>query len=304
MMKLKKLINNTWYLDDWQIIPLYMISEHTCILLDSGLLSQREAIEQTLAKHQIRPEGIIGSHVHTDHSANHFYFQQKYQIPVILSVGEAGIASGTLNLKSYYYMFSAEQIYALDSYRSLLVNADQVIMPANTSVKLCNTEFGIIHTPGHSPDHLSISTPDRVLYLGDALLTENSLHQAKLPYFFSIKDALHTLEQLKKTEGVFDYYIVAHRGIYSSIHSLIDTCISEINQRTDTILSLIVHPMTVSEIIYAVCSHFGLLSSRFQKAAYYERNIRTYIDYLTDIGKLEAIAANGVAIYRPASRNY
>ena len=102
-MQLKHAAGNTWYLEDWQVIPLYKTSEHTCVLLDSGLRTQRDLIERTLERNGLTPVGILGSHVHGDHSANHRYFQQKYHIPVALSAGEAGIAVSPLNLKAYYF---------------------------------------------------------------------------------------------------------------------------------------------------------------------------------------------------------
>lgn len=63
-MQLKHAAGNTWYLEDWQVIPLYKTSEHTCVLLDSGLRTQRDLIERTLERNGLTPVGILGSHVH------------------------------------------------------------------------------------------------------------------------------------------------------------------------------------------------------------------------------------------------
>ena len=60
-MELKQALGNTWYLEDWQLIPLYRTDEHHCILLDSGLYEQRQDIEDTLSAAGIVPIGILGS---------------------------------------------------------------------------------------------------------------------------------------------------------------------------------------------------------------------------------------------------
>ena len=150
-MQLKQAAGNTWYLEDWQDIPIYKTSEHTCVLLDSGLRSQRDLIERTLERNGLTPVGILGSHVHGDHSANHRYFQQKYGIPVAFSAGEAGIAVSPLNLKAYYFYMLHPQQPSTDATESdLLVEADRIIMPSETKVEFCGVTFGIIHTPGHT----------------------------------------------------------------------------------------------------------------------------------------------------------
>ena len=41
-MELKQALGNTWYLDDWQLIPLSKLDALRCILLDSGLYEQRQ----------------------------------------------------------------------------------------------------------------------------------------------------------------------------------------------------------------------------------------------------------------------
>ena len=37
-------LGNTWYLSGRQLIPYYQVEENTCILLDGGRVSEREAI--------------------------------------------------------------------------------------------------------------------------------------------------------------------------------------------------------------------------------------------------------------------
>ncbi|MDO4280329.1 MAG: MBL fold metallo-hydrolase [Peptococcaceae bacterium] len=300
-MKLKQAAGNTWYLEDWQDIPLYKTSDSTCVLLDTGFRAQRDAIEQTLAKNGLRPVGILGSHIHVDHSANHRYFQQKYDIPVALSAGEAGIAMTPLNLQAYYfYMLHPQQPAADDDVTTMLVEADRMIMPREDAIDFCGAHFEILHTPGHTPDHISILTPDNVLYLGDAILTGKNISNAKLPYFFSVQRSIASMEMLRETH--FDYYLAAHKGVYTDIKSLADECICDVKACATRILDGIDCGLTRSEIVITACTLMKMLSSKPRKVAFYERNVHIYVDYLVDVGALEIVIKNGVEFYRKTGK--
>ena len=299
-MKLLQARGNTWYLADWQLIPLYRVGENQCILLDTGLLGQREAIEETLLANGLTPIGILGTHAHTDHSPNHRYFQQKYHIPVALPLGEAGLCVTRLNLKAYFFMLSPKQAAEEGDVAQMELIADQVIDPKADWVEFCGVKFGVVHTPGHSPDHISIRTPDDVLYLGDALLAGEEIKTAKLPYFFSHQEAIASMEKLRGEKAAC--YLAAHRGLYTDIGPIIDENIAVIQDRTRQILALIDHPMTLGEIQQRVCRQFGLLTGNVSRACLYERNVRIYVEYLRDTGQVEVTAKLGMVYYGPKEK--
>ncbi len=294
-MKLIPIQGNTYALEDWQLIPLYKVDERHCILLDTGDLSQRQAIEDTLSAHGLTPVGILGTHVHTDHSPNHRYFQQKYRLPVALSAGEAGLCVTSLNLKAYFFMLPIGQINSEDEVRDMELVADRVILPGETDLTFCGVPFGILRTPGHSPDHICIRTPDDVLYLGDAVLTGDDLTGAKLPYFFSHRDAMASMDLLRRQTAAL--YLAAHKGVYDDITPWLDANRAAIQDRADQICTLVDRPMTIDEIYAAACRHFRLLTSKYAKAALFERNLRTYVEYLRDAGLLRVFARDGLNYY-------
>ncbi len=295
-MKLIPVRGNTYALEDWQLIPLYRLGENRCILLDTGDRSQRQAIEEALDTNGLTPAGILGTHVHTDHSPNHRYFQEKYRIPVVLPAGEAGLCLTRLNLKAYFFMLPIGQIQAEEDVRDMVLTADRVIMPGEESVSLCGASFGVLHTPGHSPDHICVRTPDNVLYLGDAVLTGSDLTRAKLPYFFSHKDAMESMDRLRREKAAL--YLAAHKGIYEALGPLIVENQAAIRDRAEQIRALVDRPMTIDGIYAAACRHFGLLTRNRWKSALFERNLRTYVEYLRDMGALQVFAEDGLTYYR------
>ena len=45
-MELEQVKGSTWVLKSWELIPLYRLDDHRCVLLDTGLAEQREELEQ------------------------------------------------------------------------------------------------------------------------------------------------------------------------------------------------------------------------------------------------------------------
>ena len=54
-MKLTQVRGNTWVLDSWELIPLYKLDDHRCVLLDTGTVEQREELEETLDEAGLTP---------------------------------------------------------------------------------------------------------------------------------------------------------------------------------------------------------------------------------------------------------
>ena len=60
-MNLRQIKGNTWVLEGSEWIPLYMLDDRRCILLDTGLGQEQEDLENTLLEHQLTPAGILCS---------------------------------------------------------------------------------------------------------------------------------------------------------------------------------------------------------------------------------------------------
>ncbi len=294
-MEIIHVIGNTYYLQGWQIIPFYRVDETHCILLDTGTVFQRREIEDALAQAHLVPIGILGTHIHTDHSANHRYFQEKYGIPIALPAGEAGLCLTPLHLKSYFHTMSLQQIIYDEETSVMPVVADQIIDQNETEITFCGARFRILHTPGHSPGHISIYTPDNVLYLGDALLTGGDLTEAKLPYFFAIQQSITTMETLRNVKA--DIFLAAHRGQYTEIGTIIDNNIVQLNNKAEEIRQIVTHPMTAGRIYAAVCQYFGLHATKPRTAALLERNMQCFLEYLVDTNRLTVTVCNCMRYY-------
>ena len=298
-MDIRPIKGNTWVLEGMEWIPFYKLDERRCILLDTGLLGEREELEQALLDHGLTPAGILCSHAHVDHGGNNRYFQEKYRIPVALTVKEAGMCASVLTLKCYFLMLPPGMV---EREASHLVHTPDVIVPDRDGpFSFCGAEFQIIQTPGHSAGHISTITPDGVCYVGDALLSREQLG-AKLPYCLSHQMGIDSREKLRGTRA--ELFVMAHRGMCTreELEVLIDDNQALAQQRAGEVLALVTEPMTVSQIAQRVCRYFQLLSRRPTRSLRYERNIRFFVEYLADRGDLVMEARDGVTFYRRADQ--
>ena len=240
-MKLTQVKGSTWVLEANELIPLYLLDDRRCVLLDSGLAKEREEIEKTLLEAGLEPAGILCSHAHVDHCANNRYFQEKYHLPVALTAPEAGMCSSILNLKCYRLLVSPD---AAEQEMSEMVHVpDLILPPVDGPIRLAGAMFRILHTPGHSSGHICAVTPDNVCYTGDALMSQ-ALLDAKLPYGLSIQLAMESRERLRELEDC-DFFIMAHKGVCTGreIGPLIDANQELVRRRAGEIRDLITEPM-------------------------------------------------------------
>ncbi len=294
-MDIRQIKGNTWVLEGIEWIPFYKLDAQRCILLDTGLGEEQESLEQALVNQGLTPAGILCSHAHVDHGGSNRYFQEKYHTPVALTAKEAGMCAGLLNLKCYFLLLPPGMVERESS--NLIHTPDVIIPDVDGTFSFCGAEFQIIQTPGHSAGHISVVTPDNVCYVGDALLSRETL-DAKLPYCLSHKLGMESREKLRGVNA--DVFLMAHRGMCrgEEFHQLVDDNQALAQRRAWEIFSLITQPMTVSQITQQVCLHFLLLSHKPARALRFERNIRFFVEFLVDRGDLSMELIQGVVHYR------
>lgn len=294
-MNILKVKGNTYCIDTGMTyIPFYKINEQEIIMLDTGWAEgESKGIEKVLENNKFRVSAIINSHAHIDHMGNDVSIKNKYSSIIAMSVGEAFICSSEINLKLYYASQTIRSIR--EHYKHMVLKADIIIEENQDEIVLCGIKFSIIHTPGHSPDHISIITPDDVAYVGDALISYEVMKGAKMPYDFILS------EDMKSKAKLYDLncskYVVAHKGMYDNIKNLVDDNIDFYESRAMAIYKVITEPMTMEEILKAVIEEFNIKVGTIYKYYVVEKMLRSYLDYLNDIGVLNLTVEDGFLKY-------
>ncbi len=295
-MTLRQVKGNTWVIESWLLIPLYKLSDRRCILLDSGLPRQEGEIDALLRAEGLTCVGILNSHAHMDHAGNNAFFQRTYGTQIALSLGEAGIQSGPLSLQASVGNLSPGQLRSHQSLGAPLAVADVVIRPEDRQVRFCGAAFRVIHTPGHSADHLCVITPDGVCYLGDAVMTGRTLFRSKFPFLVSLEDTLRSLRLLREVRA--EAFVAAHRGVYPEILPYIDMELRFLRQRMREILALAEGEFTLEDLAVRIGRAYRIRPRDVQEALYFERASRAYLHHLLDEGYLEAMLCEDRVRYR------
>ena len=294
-------LGNTMVIDSPFLIPLYMTDSRHCILLDTGTDTMRGRLEATLEAENLTPIGILCTHTHFDHYGNAGYFSRRYDCPIALPLGEAEVCRTLSSVKSYMFCFSAGQVAADPNMAALPCLVDHVIRPEETDTMFRGVRFGVIHTPGHSIDHVSYVTPDRVLYVGDALMCGHSLHASKLPYAFHMASSFRTMEKLR--DVTCPKMILAHRGVAEAPYGdLVEENIAAMRGEIESISRLIDRQMTVEEVYRTVQQALEIQVTSPVKALNLERFLRPYLEHLIDRGSHRQSVRDGLLCYEPAER--
>lgn len=286
-MEIKEIKGNTFCIDTGMTyIPFYKLNDEEIIMLDSGWKEgEREGIENLLEKNKLKVAAIICSHAHIDHIGNNAYFKEKYNCAIAMSAHEAHICSSAINLKSYY---STQSLSEVEQHLAHMVcESDIMISDDQNKICVCGVKFEIVHTPGHSPAHISIITPDNVAYVADALISYEVMEGAKMPYAFILREDLKSKEKLYNLKC--SKYVIAHKGIYDDITKLISDNIKFYKQRAESIYKIMKDNMTLEEILKAVIESFDIGVRSVQKFIIIERMLRSYVEYLTEIGKVKLV---------------
>lgn len=290
---------NTYALDGPQLVGLYRIDETRCLLFDPASAKLREDIEEALRQRGLTVAGVVCTHMHYDHHENTRYFRETYGAKTCLPQIEADIVRCEQSLKNHLFNFSMGSIRKYPRLQNLICPVDRIIGLDEEAIDFCGVPLDILHTPGHSPDHICIVTPDNVCFAGDALMTENILKDSKVPFVFDMTDDLATKEKLKAL--TCDAYIFCHKGIvYGSIARLAQDNIDHIHRQLAACAALVTGPMTYSEFYEKVITELSLPVGHPVRAQHLERYLRPYLEYLTDTGRFELIDRNGAPAVCPA----
>jgi glyoxylase-like metal-dependent hydrolase (beta-lactamase superfamily II) len=290
-----KVKGNTYCIDTGMTyIPFYKINDEEIIMLDTGWKrGEREGIEEVLEKNNFKVAAILNSHAHIDHIGNNTYFKDKYNSIIAMSAYEALSCSSEVNLKLYYGSETLK--FIKEHYGHMVFKSDIIIEENQHEILLCGVNFKIIPTPGHSPAHICIITPDDIAYIGDALISYEVMEGAKMPYAYILSEDMKSKAKLHDLNC--SKYVVAHKGIYNNITKLINDNIDFYESRAMKIYELIDGPMTMEEIMKVINKDFNININNIEKYYFMEKMLKSYVEYLYEIEKLKLIMENGFLKY-------
>ena len=292
-MELRQIKGDTWCLMGAELIPLVRLPGDRCVLLDSGHAYEGEAILAALEGAGLTPAGVFCSHAHVDHAGNNHRLRRRYGAKLCLPQGEAALSASLTMYKAVYNAFTPRSLERRNGH--LLGPVDETVGTRDGIMEFCSVPFRVVHTPGHTPDHICTITPDGVLYTADALMAGQVLEGAKLPYHALHEEARQSREKLRATPGAV--CVVAHRGVTEDLPTLVEKNLAALDRLSEELLSLAGEPMTMDRLCLDYYRKKQLLTTHIEKAALYARNVDAMVEYLVDVGRMDIVIREGVRYF-------
>jgi glyoxylase-like metal-dependent hydrolase (beta-lactamase superfamily II) len=164
-------------------------------------------------------------------------------------------------------------------------------------LRLANREWQVLHTPGHTVDHVCLFDPETgTLLSGDHVLPTITPHVSGVRRGDSLRSYLATLDLVAGLEGV-KLGLPAHGVPFDDVPGRVDAIKRHHEERMEMLreASLALGPATVTDLSHEVFpkKHWGTMA---------ESETFAHLEHLADAGQAEAWSEAGRLYYRVAPK--
>lgn len=262
--------------------PLFRLDRKNAILLDSGLIVDREGIQAALEQAGLQVRAVLTSHAHIDHTGNHAFFQETQGARLYMGPFDTALVSNLLTMNLYLH---GDSYHSARRYAKNLSCRPDVLIPRGTErLEVEGAAFRVLELDGHAPEHLGFVTPDNVAYLADALMSDDIMGSVHVPYVNCCEVDLES----KRKAGTLDCdaYILAHNAVVDEVAVLSEHNADYLLERIGTTAQVCDRYMTMNDLVADACIALGARCETADKIRIAEQNIRAYVTYLLDQGTL------------------
>ncbi|MGL4913514.1 MAG: MBL fold metallo-hydrolase [Romboutsia sp.] len=298
-MEITKIKGNTYYIKGGTNTGLYIFEDKTGLIIDPGLKGIRiKKIVEALEAENIDLKHIINTHEHNDHYGACNNFKNHFKGLEILSSIEAKMYIENPELFSKYIMGGKCNVLFNDYFRE---NVDDDIYIDKTIKEgfayINNVEFQIIELPGHTPGSIGVLTKDKVIFVGDILVSDKLLRKYDFLFIYDIEKYLVSLEKLKIID--FEYLILGHgKEIISKddTNVLIEKHKQAIQKYLNQVIDLLHEPMTLEKVLKDIINN-NKLSYNYKEYHYLKSSLVSLISYLVDKDEIKHRLEDGELLY-------
>ncbi len=290
MYELEQVGQDSFYIQSPAKIGLFRIDEAEVCLIDSG--SDKEAgrkVRQILDKNNWRLTAIFNTHSNADHIGGNKYLQGQTNCRIYAPGIDCDFTNHTILEPAFLYGgFPPKEL----RHKFLLAQESQAKPLVQERLP---DGMEMIALPGHFFDMVGFRTEDDVVYLADCLSSRATLEKYQISFVYDVAAYLATLEQVKTMQAAL--FVPAHAEPTEDIAPLAQYNIDKVHEIADRIVEFCREPAGFEAVLRRLFLDYGLVMN-FEQYALVGSTVRSYLAWLKDSGRLEALFEDGQLLWR------
>lgn len=285
MYELIQAFGGSYYIQSPAKIGLVKLSEKEVCLIDSG--NDKDAgrrVRKLLDEQGWQLKAICNTHANADHNGGNRYLQQQTGCRILAPGIDCAITRHPILEPAFLYGG-----YPVKELRRKFLLAQESEAEYLTKENVPGG-MEIIPLPGHFFDMVGYRTGDDVVYLADCLSSRETLEKYQIGFLYDVAAYLDTLERVKAMEARL--FVPAHAAATEDIKALAQENIDKVNEIAGRILALCAEPVMFESVLQRLFQVYGLTMD-FEQYALVGSTVRSYLSWLKETGRLEAIFDDG-----------
>ena len=290
MFELHQLTESAYYIESPAKIGLIRLNETDVCLIDSG--NDKDAgrkVRQILDVNGWKLRAIYNTHSNADHIGGNKYLQAQTGCDIFAPGMERDFTVHPLLEPSFLYGgFPPKDL------RHKFLMAQECEAGELTQETLPDG-LRMLPLPGHFFDMIGFETADGAVFLADCLSSRETLAKYQITYIYDVVAYLDTLERVKTMQA--RVFVPAHAEATGDIAPLAQRNIDKVHEIASRILDLCQTPLNFEAILQRLFLDYGLLMT-FEQYVLVGSTVRSYLAWLKDNGRTEAIFENGQMLWK------
>ena len=292
MYELIQVSERSYYIQSPAKIGLVRLDGRDVCLIDSG--SDKDAgrkVRQLLDANGWRLTAIYNTHSNADHIGGNKYLQGQTGCKIYAPGIECAFARHPVLEPSFLYGG-----YPCKELRHKFLMAQE--SDAQELTEDCLPEgFGIVPLPGHFFDMVGVRTPDDVVYLADCLSSRETLDKYQIGFLYDAAAYLDTLEMVKSLRAKM--FVPAHAQAAEDVTALVQYNIDKVLEIADKITGICIEPLCFEAVLQRLFMDYGL-TMNFEQYVLVGSTVRSYLAWLKDTGRMNALFENNMLLWQRA----
>ncbi len=215
-MELLKISENILYVKDTTNIPIINL-DGSFIIFDSPIdRDKAKKLRKILDEKSIKPDILILSHHHADHTGGAYFLKEYYGLKVMTSSLEKILIENPF-IEPIYLSEGANppKEFLSKWVLSNPVKVDELLSPGSKNIN--GRELEILDLSGHSIGMIGIHV-NKIIFSADAFFSLEILEKYGIPYFHDKEGYLEKMNKIKSLD--FEYILPSHGSLYSKEEAL------------------------------------------------------------------------------------